>query len=64
MNSEETEYGQLYSDGSMLLWSQSDDVLKVYPLDEQIEHAQRRGGKVYRRRVIVVGDWEEVPKCD
>lgn len=33
---------------------------EIYPLAQKIEHGQRSGGKVYRRRVIVVEDWAEV----
>lgn len=33
----------------------------VYPLAQWIRHGQENGGKVYRRRIIVVDDWEEVP---
>lgn len=36
------------------------EIERIYPLAEWIVHTQL-GGKVYRRRVIVVDDWEEVP---
>lgn len=54
------EYGQLYSGGAVLLWNLAEHVLRIYPLAQQIEHGQRNGGKVLRRRVIVVEDWSEV----
>lgn len=34
---------------------------QIYPLEDWIEHNQRFGGKVYRRRVIVLDDWTELP---
>ncbi len=33
---------------------------EVYPLAKWIDAQKRHGGHVYRRRVIVVDDWEEV----
>lgn len=36
---------------------------KVYPLAAWIAQGQENGGKVYRRRIIVVADWEEVPRA-
>ncbi len=36
---------------------------RVYPLGEWIVDAQRVGYQVYRRRIIVVDDWTEVPRA-
>jgi hypothetical protein len=54
------EYGQLMSAGSVQLWDLDLELLEIYPLAKRIEHGKRHGGRVLRRRVIVVDDWEEV----
>lgn len=47
-------------DGSMQVRADSPGHEHVYPLADWIEHNQRFGGRVYRRVVVVVEDWEEV----
>ena len=54
------EYAIAYSGGSMLV--RPNDIEDIWPIVEWVEAYQRHGGKVYRRRVIVVSDWELVPK--
>ncbi len=56
-----TEYATGMSGGSMNIRPDDPDIEHAYPLTAWIEHRQRDGGKVYRRQVIVVEDWEEVP---
>ena len=55
-----TEHANLMSGGGYHIWNTEPYILEIYPLEEHIEHGQRFGGKVYRRRVIVVEDWTEV----
>jgi hypothetical protein len=52
----ETEYGQEYSGGSLLLLEDHPS----YPLERRIEHAKKFGGRIYKRLVLVISDWEEV----
>lgn len=52
-----TEHAQQTSGGYRVRWDGAD---KVYPLAKWIEDVRRDGGKVHRRRVIVVEDWTEV----
>lgn len=52
------EYGQLYSTGGFLTFNLRPEVLRISPIAKQIEHGQMHGGKVGRRRVIVVQDWK------
>ena len=53
-----TEYATMMSGGGMHVRWDDPEVERIYPLAEWIP----LGGKVYRRRVIVVEDWEEVPQ--
>jgi hypothetical protein len=53
------EYGQLMSAGSVQVWDLSPEMLDIYPLDRRIEHGKRHGGRVLRRRIIIIDDWEE-----
>jgi hypothetical protein len=55
-----TEYGQQFKGGGYDLWNTAPYVERVYPVAERIKDERRNGGKVYRRRVIVVEDWTEV----
>jgi hypothetical protein len=55
-----TEHAHQMSGGGYHVWNTEPYIEKVYPLAQRIEHGQRFGGKVYRRRVIVVEDWAEV----
>lgn len=56
------EHGLLMSGDSMAVRSSDPEIEQVYPLVAWIRHKQRSGGKVMRRRVIVVEDWTEVPR--
>jgi hypothetical protein len=56
-----TEHAQLMSGGGYHVWNTEPCIEEIYPLAQKIKAAQRFGGKVYRRRVIVVEDWTEVP---
>jgi hypothetical protein len=53
------EYGQLMSGGGVHVWDLDPELLDIYPLDKRIEHGKRNGGRVLRRRIIVVDKWEE-----
>ncbi len=50
------------ADCSMQVRRDDPAVEDVFPLDRWMDARRRFGGKVYRRTVIVVADWEEVPK--
>lgn len=61
---EKVEYGQLYSGGGYLTFNDSPVIEKIWPLADRIKAGQRSGGRVYRRRIVVIEDWEEVgPQC-
>jgi hypothetical protein len=54
------EHALGYKSGDMQVrWSGAD---RIYPLADWIPDQQQNGGKVYRRTVIVVDDWTEVPR--
>jgi hypothetical protein len=54
------EYGLLMSGGGYHIRSIAPQVGRIFPTAEWIVGQIRTGGHVYRRRVIVVEDWEEV----
>jgi len=54
------EYAQLYAGGGMLVRYQDPEIERIYPLATWIEYQTRFGGRVYRRRIIVVKDWTRV----
>ena len=58
---EVTEHATQMSGGGMHVRCDEPEVERIYPLAEWIPHQQRFGGKVYRRQIIVVEDWAEVP---
>lgn len=62
-HAEVEEHGQLYGGASVLVWPQDPDgeLERVAPLAQRIEAGQRFGGKVLRRRVLVLEDWALVP---
>lgn len=57
-----TEYGELYSGGGYLLRNPAPEIERIYPVAEWIKHGRQDGGRVFRRRVIVVEDWTEVDR--
>jgi hypothetical protein len=57
-----TEHAISMSGGSMQVRNDHPEIDRIYPLAEWIEATYRLGGKVYRRRIIVVEDWTEVPR--
>ena len=56
-----TEHAELMSGGGYHVWNTAPYIERIFPLTEKIKAGQRFGGRVYRRRVIVVEDWTEVP---
>jgi hypothetical protein len=50
------EYAQEYTSGDMHLLAYD----KLYPIDKRIQRIMKFGGRVYKREIIVVSDWEEV----
>jgi hypothetical protein len=57
---EVTEYAIRMSGGGMHVRKAHPQIERIFPLAEWMKHTQRDGGRVYRRRVIVVEDWTEV----
>lgn len=55
-----TEYGQLMTDGGFHTRNPHPEIERVYPVVDWIKHGTRFGGRVFRRRVIVVEGWTEV----
>ena len=55
-----TEHAHEMSGGGYHVWNTEPYIEEIYPLARKIKAGQRFGGKVYRRRVIVVEDWTEV----
>jgi hypothetical protein len=54
------EYGQLYSGGGYLTFNPSPEVEKIWPLADRLRAGMQHGGRVYRRAIIVLSDWEEI----
>lgn len=54
------EHAEQYTSGAMLV--RYPEIEHVYPLAEWITDQQRHGGRIFKRRVIVVDDWTEVPR--
>jgi hypothetical protein len=52
-----TEYARITSGGGLQWYSTSPEVEAIFPLADRIAAAERHGGRVVRRRVIVVEDW-------
>jgi hypothetical protein len=57
-----TEHAQLMSGGGYDVWNTEPYTEEIYPLAKRIEAGQRFGGKVYRRKILVVEDWKLVRK--
>lgn len=55
-----TEYAQLDGNGVFLVWDSGPDAERRFPLAKRIRSARSAGGLIFRRRMIVVEDWEEV----
>jgi hypothetical protein len=58
---EVVEHAYEMSGGGFHVWNTEPYIEEIYPLAQKIKASQRFGGKVYRRQVIVVEDWTEVP---
>lgn len=56
-----TEHGERMSGGGFQVRSSAAYVERISPLADWIAHQQRLDGVVYRRRVVVVEDWEPLP---
>lgn len=56
------EYGQQSSGGGYLTWLTGGEFEQIYPLAHRIEFGQRFGGKVGRRRIVVLEDWKNLRK--
>lgn len=56
------EHAIRMSSGAMCVRYEHPDIERIFPLTDWIKSEQRFGGKVYRRVVVVVEDWEEVPR--
>jgi hypothetical protein len=58
------EYGTRMAGGGMHLRNQDPRAGKVYPLQQWLRTQLRYEGRVFRRTVVVVDDWREVPDGD
>lgn len=54
------EYATAMTDGSRNVWPDDPELDAIYPLAKRVEHGQRNGGRVLRRRIVVIEDWSEV----
>jgi hypothetical protein len=57
-----TEHAVEMSGGGMHVRWEGPEMEHIYPLEEWIENQQRHGGKVYRRKIVVVEGWTEVAR--
>lgn len=58
-----TEHAQEMSGGGMHVRYEHPEIESIYPLADWIRSGQRFGGKVYRRRIVVVEDWTEITEA-
>lgn len=56
------EHAIQMSGGSMQVRNAHPEIERIFPLADWIKANQRGGGRVWRRVVVVVEDWEEVPR--
>jgi hypothetical protein len=54
------EYGVRMTGGEHRTLTTTPRLEGIYPLADRIKAERRDHGKVYRRRIVVVDDWEEV----
>jgi len=59
MSEERIEYAQEYP-SSMLVRSDDPELERVYPRVLWTMHVRKNGGRVWKRKVIVVEEWTEV----
>lgn len=64
VSSETVEHAQRFAGGSMLVRNPHPDIERIFPVAEWIRAEQHLGGKVYRRRIVVLEDWAEVEGAD
>lgn len=57
------EYG-LKMTASMQVFPNSPETELIYPVAKQARHAMKYGGKVYRRRVMVIEEWVAVTEAE
>jgi len=57
-----TEYAVMMSGGGYHVRNGAPEIEEIYPLAQWVKSERRFGGKVYRRRVVVIEDWAEVTK--
>lgn len=57
-----TEHAERYTSGAMLVRNSASEVERVYPLEQWIPDQQAHGGRIFKRRVIVVEGWTEIPR--
>lgn len=55
-----TEYALHMTSGAHQSLPDSFEVDQVYPIGKQIRHHMKFGGRVYKRRYLIVEDWTEV----
>lgn len=58
------EYAMRMVGGGVQTFPDSDEVEEVYPLGKRLFHHMQYGGKVYRRRYLLIEDWSEVDESD
>lgn len=55
-----TEHAQLMAGGSMCVRPNDPECELIWSTDDWAQSMIRIGGKVFRRTIIVVSDWEEI----
>lgn len=55
-----TEYGLLMSSGGFLIRNTDPMVEQIYPTPEWARNETFTGGHVYRRRIVIQEEWEEI----
>lgn len=54
------EYGLLMSGGGFQTRCDDPEIEKIYPTAKWAAHQIKSGGHVYRRRIVILQDWEEI----
>lgn len=58
----ETEYGAEMTNGGMQTRPTDKFVQRLYPLSKWIEDKQERGGRVHKRKIIILESWKLLKK--
>lgn len=59
-STETVEHAQQFAGGSMLVRNPHPDIERIYPVTDWVRDERKNGGRIYRRRIVVLEDWTEI----